>query len=66
MLSFHRDQVAAFVFVELRRAFDREVDRLGRARCPHNLFGVAIDEIGDLFARLFHRRLGLPAIRMRA
>ncbi len=59
-------QVLALVLVEVRRALHREIDRFGCARGPDDFLRVAIDELGDFVARLFHRVLGFPPERMRA
>ena len=52
--------------VELRRALEREVVRLGRARGPDDLARVGVDQRGDLLARLLDRLLRLPAAGMAA
>ena len=66
VLGLHGDEVLALVLVEVRRALEREVDRLGRARGPDELLRVAVDQRRDLLARLLDRLLGLPAERVRA
>ena len=66
VLGLDRDEVLALVLVEMRGALEREVDRLGRARRPHEFLRVAVDERRDFRARFLDRRLGLPAERVRA
>ena len=52
--------------VELRRALEREVVGLGRARGPDDLARVGADQRGDLLARLLDRLLRFPAPGMAA
>ena len=66
VLGLHGDDVLALVLVEVRRALQREVDRLGRARRPDDLLRVAVHQRRDLVARLLDRLLGVPAERVRA
>ena len=47
-------------------ALDRQVVRLGRARCPHYLAGIRVEQRGDMRAGLFDQFLGFPAVRMAA
>ena len=66
VLGLHRDEVLALVLVEVRRALEREVDRLGRTRRPHELLRIAVHERGDVLARLLDRGFGVPAVLVRA
>jgi SHS2 domain-containing protein len=61
VLCLHGDQVLAARLVELRRALDREVVRLGRTRRPDDLARVGADQRGDVLARLLDHRFGFPA-----
>jgi len=65
VLGLDRDQVLALVLVEMRRALQRQIDRLGGTRGPDQLLGVTMDQLGDFLARLLDRLLGLPAERVR-
>ena len=66
VLRAHGDEVLALVLVEVRGALQREIDRFRRARREDELARVAVDERGDLLARLLDRLLGGPAQRVRA
>jgi hypothetical protein len=59
-------EVLALVLVEVRGALEREIDRLGRARRPHELLRVAADERRDVLARFLDRGLRGPPERVRA
>ena len=66
VLGLERDDVLAAALVELRRALEREIDRLGRAAGPDNLARVGIDQCGHLLARFLDDGLGLPTPGMAA
>ena len=61
VLGLHRDQVLALALVELRRALEREVVRLGGARGPDDLARVGADQLGHVAARLLDRLFRFPA-----
>ena len=61
VLGFGRDQVLALALVEMRRAFDGEVVRLGGTAGEHDFFAVGIEQLGDFAAGVFHRFFGHPA-----
>ena len=61
MLGFNRDEVLTFGLVEMGRAFDGEVVRLGCTRSPHDFAGVSADQGGDVCAGFFYRFFCFPA-----
>src|SRR2546427_2473207 len=66
VLGLLRDDVLALGLVEVGRALDGEIVALGRARRPHDLLRVGVEQRSDMAARLLDRRLGLPAESVRA
>ena len=66
MLGLDRDQVAAFVLVELGRPFQSQIDRLGGTRSPDDFPRIAMDQRGHLLTRLLDGLLGRPAIGVAA
>ncbi|MNX50585.1 hypothetical protein D3C86_812180 [compost metagenome] len=61
VLGLQGDQVLALALVEVGRALERQVDRLGGARRPDDLTRVGVDQVGHLAARLLDRLFGFPA-----
>ncbi len=61
VLGLPGDEVVALLGVELGRALERQVDRLGRARGPDDLFGRRADQRRHLLARQLDRLLRFPA-----
>ena len=66
VFGFNGNQVLAFGFVELGRAFDGEVVGFGCAAGEDDFFGVGVDERGDVGAGFFHRFFGFPAVGVAA
>ena len=60
VLGLHRDEVLAARLVEVRRALQRQVVRLGRTRRPDDLARVGVDQRRDLLARLLDRCFRFP------
>ena len=56
------DQVLALAGIEVRRALDRQVVRLGRTRGPDDFLRICADQRRDLLACILDRLLGFPAI----
>ncbi len=55
------DDVVAALAVHLRDALDGEIIGLGSAGGEDDLLGGGADQLGNLFAGLFHALLGLPS-----
>ncbi len=66
VLGLQGDQVLALALVEVGRALERQVDRLGGARRPDDFTRVGVDQVGHLAARLLDRLFGFPAPGMAA
>ncbi len=63
MLGGHGDDVLALgPGVEMRRALDGEVVRLGGTGGPDDFLGIGADQGGDFLARFLHGLLGFPSI----
>ncbi|TNC95070.1 MAG: hypothetical protein FD121_1487 [Gallionellaceae bacterium] len=60
VLGLHRDDVLALFGVEVRRALQGQVVRLGRAGRPHDLFRISVHQRGDLLTRTFHCLIRSP------
>ena len=50
----------ALALVEVGRALEREVDRLGGAAGPHDLARIGANQVGHLAAGLLNGLFGLP------
>ena len=61
MLGFYGDEVVAFGFVEVCRAFDGEVVGLGRTAGKNDFFGVGVNQGCDVCACFFHGFFRFPA-----
>ena len=55
------NDVLAALGVEIRRALDGQVVRLGGAGSPDDLARIGVDQLGDFLAGLLDRVLGFPA-----
>ena len=60
VLGFDGDEVLASGLVEMCRAFNSEVVRLGCTRSPHDFAGVSADQGGDVCAGFFNRFFCFP------
>ncbi len=65
MFGLHGNDMPALARIKLRRAFQREVVRFGRAGGPHDFFRLAMHQRGHFRPRLFHRLQRLLAIGVR-
>ena len=54
------DDVITFLLIHLDHAFQRQVIGLGSSAREHDLLGVGVNEIGNVFARLVHALFGFP------
>ena len=61
MFGFDGNEVFAFGFVEVCRAFDGEVVGLGRAAGEDDFFGVGVNQGGDVGAGFFDCLFCFPA-----
>ena len=61
MFGFDGDEVFAFGFVEVCRAFDGEVVGLGRATGEDDFFGIGVNQGGDVGAGFFDSLFCFPA-----
>ena len=64
VFGFAGDDVFTTLGVKMRGTFDGEVVGFGGAAGPDDFFGITVKQIGDVFARLFNRGFGFPAIGM--
>jgi len=67
MLGFHGNEVVAFRFVEVRRAFNGEVVGFGRAAGKNDFFGVGVNQGCNVASsasqpKLWLLEAGLPKI----
>lgn len=66
MLCLSGDDVALLVFVEVHETFNRDVVGFSRAGGEEELFGVGVDQVGDLGAGGFDGGFGFPAEKVGA
>jgi len=66
VLGLDGDEMLALARVEVRRAFQREIVRFGRAGGPHDFLGIGIHKTRHFLPRLFHCCFGFPAECVRA
>ena len=64
MLGRYGDEMPPMTLARLGNAFDRQVQRLGRAARKRDTGRLGADELCNLFARLLDRLIGGPSVGM--